>query len=867
MPRKSLIYFIFSIYCLSASAQTGNIKKALKLQEKGKIEKAQKQIEKAFKKDASLPAAIYATAKIQFDTAYHNYNIDSAYFTLLEARKYFGLLEEKDMEKHAKIGVNLVSMDEFKREIETAAFLRARLENTEDRLNYFLETFPKSKQEASAVKIRDSLAFQTARRTNTYGAYEDFMSKYPNALQYDDAKQRYEKLYFTKSTADGKLDSYVKFLQTHGTTPYRFEAERNIYEISTADNEPKSYLAFMDKYPKSNWVKKARRVLYHVLKDKGEIESFPKKWLTDSLATIIKYDTIGPLIPVYKAGKYGFVDLKENQIIKSQYTNINSELLCHVLETDFFQSDEGVIARDGSAILPKHKGEVEDMGSGLLKVKYRNSFKVFHKSGWEINSDYWDDVKLLNGKFIAFKLNDKWGLMSVAGRNVTKAVFDNISTQGPFYIFELDEKYDALTANKLAEAVDKNPINFNPIHEDFELLEGNKLWLQSTFGEMVLDEYLNETIPFNEQKIKVLSKAVIVKGREKIELLTIEYKLKAEKQSDKMEYNDEYLGIKMANGWELYSFLDFTLIDTFDTLTFYGSNFLLAGKGDTTLVYFAEKSKLLVKDIESLKFLTSSGASQYLAINYEDKKKTYYFDMYGNFVINENFESINPIGKEYLVTTDKGKKGLINNKGKELLRPKYDAVANYSNGYISYLQGKKFGLIHSDLDVKVDAEYDRNIVPYNSKLLVAEKNGKLGFVRNDGKEISDFGFEDIKFWQDSVALVKTNYLWKYFDIYNNTLRDGGYKSYHYQLNTPEEIVIIARGDQGYGVFSSTRGEVIAPTFNDLINVGSTADPIYFTEKHVEEAEFYVVIYYDKTGQIIRKQAFEAADYMLIYCEQ
>ena len=867
MLRKPLIFFILFIGWISASAQTGNIKKALKLQEKRKIEKAERQIEKAFKKDANLPAAIYATAKLQFDTAYNNYNIDTAYFTLLEARKYFGMLEPKEMEKHAKIGIDLVSMDEFKRDIEAAAFVRAKLENTEARLNYFLETFPKAQQEDRAIKIRDSLAFQTARRENTYGAYEEFMSKYPDAIQFEDAKQRYEKLYFTKSTADGKLASYVKFLQMHGTTPYRHEAERNIYEISTADNAPNSYLDFMEKYPKSSWVKKARRVLYHVLKSNGDIESFPKKWMTDSLSIVLKYDTIGPLIPVYKAGKYGFVDLKENQIIKSQYSRINTELLCHVLETDFFQSEEGVIAINGNVILPKHTGEIEDLGSGFLKVKYRNSYKVVHKSGWEVTSGYWDDVKLLNGKFIAMKTGDKWGLMSVSGRIISKPAFDNITTQGQFYMFELDQKYDVLTTNKLADAVDKNPINFNPIHEDFELLEGNRLWLQSAFGEMVLDELLNEAIPFNQQEIKVLNKAIIVVGREKIELLNNDYKLKAEIRSDKMEYNDEYLGIKVPNGWELYSFLDFTRIDTFDSLTFYGSNFLMANKGDTTLVYFADKSKLLVRNVENLRFLTSSGASQYLAINYSDKRKTYYYDAYGNFVINENFEDVNPIGREYLVTSDKGKKGLINNKGKELLKPKYDAVANYANGYISYLKGKKFGLINSDLNVKVDAEYDRNIVPYNAKLLVAEKDGKLGFVQNDGKEVSGFEFEDIKFWQDSVALVKSNYLWRYFDIYDNNIRGGGYKSYHYQMNTPEEIVIIARGEQGYGVFSNIRGEIIAPTFNDLINVGSTADPIYFTEKHVEEAEFYVVIYYDKMGQIIRKQAFEAADYMLIYCEQ
>ena len=867
MPRKSLIIFIISIFSISVSAQTGNIKRALKLLENRKIEKAEKQVNKAFKKDANLPGAIYAMAKLKFDTAYAHYNIDSAYFTLLEARNYYGLLEAKEMEKHVKIGIDLLAINEFKRAIEKAAFERAKVENTEERLNYFLETFPSSNQESDAIKIRDSLAFQTVRLENTYGAYEEFMSKYPDSFQYDEAKQRYEKLYFTKSTADGKLDSYIKFLENHGTTPHRIEAERNIYEISTANNEPDSYLNFMEQYPKSKWVKKARRTLYHVLKTNNDILSFPKRWITDSLKTVLCYDTMGLLIPVYKSGKYGFVDLNEHQIIKSEYHNINTEFLCHVLETDFFQSDEGLIARNGAVILPKYKGEVEDLGCGLLKVKYLKSHKIFHKSGWEITPEYYDDIKLLNNKFLAFKKNEKWGLMSISGRIISKPAFDNISSQGVFFIFELDEKYDALTASILADAVDKNPINFNAVHTDFELLEGDKLWLQSPFGETVFDESLNEAIPFNQQEIKVLKKAIIVEGRGSIQLFNNKFELKAEKQSDQMKYNDEYLGIYVASGWELYSFYDFTLIDTFDSFNFYGDIFLMASKSDTSIVYFGDKSKLIVKDVEDLTFLTSSGASHYLAINYKDNKKTYYYDAYGNFVISDNFDEINPIGKEYLVTTLKGKKGLINKNGEELLKPKYDAVANYSNGYISFLQGKKFGLINSELKVKVPAEYDRNIVPYNEQLLVAEKDGKQGFVQNDGKEISNFEFEDVRFWQDSTALVKVNYLWRYYNIFDKSLNEGGYKSYQYQLNSSEEIVIIARGDKGYGVFSNTRGEVIAPTFNDLINVGPTTDPIYFTEKHVEEAEFYVVIYYNKDGQIIRKQAFDSDEYMLIYCEQ
>jgi hypothetical protein len=42
-------------------------------------------------------------------------------------------------------------------------------------------------------------------------------------------------------------------------------------------------------------------------------------------------------------------------------------------------------------------------------------------------------------------------------------------------------------------------------------------------------------------------------------------------------------------------------------------------------------------------------------------------------------------------------------------------------------------------------------------------------------------------------------------------------------------------------------------------------PLYFTEKQVEEAGIYVVIYYDKDGRQLRKQVFETDEYEKIYC--
>jgi hypothetical protein len=41
--------------------------------------------------------------------------------------------------------------------------------------------------------------------------------------------------------------------------------------------------------------------------------------------------------------------------------------------------------------------------------------------------------------------------------------------------------------------------------------------------------------------------------------------------------------------------------------------------------------------------------------------------------------------------------------------------------------------------------------------------------------------------------------------------------------------------------------------------------MYFTEKHVEEASIFVVIYYNSEGKLLRKEIYDQDDYEKIYC--
>jgi len=85
-----------------------------------------------------------------------------------------------------------------------------------------------------------------------------------------------------------------------------------------------------------------------------------------------------------------------------------------------------------------------------------------------------------------------------------------------------------------------------------------------------------------------------------------------------------------------------------------------------------------------------------------------------------------------------------------------------------------------------------------------------------------------------------------------------------QEEDSEKLAIIHQ-ETSYGVISSVKGVVIPPTFSDIVNVGSKEKPLYFTEKHVEEASIFVVIYYSAEGKLLRREVYEQDDYERIYC--
>ncbi|MEJ0030235.1 MAG: WG repeat-containing protein [Bacteroidota bacterium] len=165
----------------------------------------------------------------------------------------------------------------------------------------------------------------------------------------------------------------------------------------------------------------------------------------------------------------------------------------------------------------------------------------------------------------------------------------------------------------------------------------------------------------------------------------------------------------------------------------------------------------------------------------------------------------------------------------------------------------------------IKPQYERNVLPYSKNYFIAYKGG-YGIITPTEEPVTGFDFEEIKYWNDSAAWVKKNFSWSILSIKDKSIKLSKIRSFQTIRDHDNETIVRVQQDNYFGIVSNRKGVVITPTFTEVINIGSEDKPFYFTEKRVEEAGIYVVIYYNSLGKLVRKQVYEDEEYEKIFCE-
>jgi len=239
----------------------------------------------------------------------------------------------------------------------------------------------------------------------------------------------------------------------------------------------------------------------------------------------------------------------------------------------------------------------------------------------------------------------------------------------------------------------------------------------------------------------------------------------------------------------------------------------------------------------------------------------------GQPVLSAKYDKITLWTPDLIAVQANNKWGLFDGTGKQILPLLYNALS-YENGFISTFKNGKFGLLHLGRGIDIPPQYERIIRPYteNSLLFVASRNGKYGFITADNEPVSEFLFDEIRYWQYGVALTKQNNAWHLYQIAEKKSLFKALDDYQYIRNDEKEIIIRMYANRQYGILSNSRGVVVDFEYDDLRNVGTEEIPFYLAEKYIDTADVYLIFYIDRDGKKVQKQIFDQQRYERIVCE-
>lgn len=823
-------------------------------------DKARAQLAKALKKDTLNASARYVLACYFLDAANPAHNLDSAHVQTGLAMADFNRADSRGRERLKRFPLDSAILVNLSQRVDSAAFEKARQQNTEQAYLHFLAIFTSAAQRDQATELRDEVAYLDALRENTYTAFAAFLEKYPASSRAPDAKTRYERALYQTKTRSRRLADYEAFLRDYPATAYRREAERHVFELATATGTPAAFESFLKKYPQSTAFQQARDMLYYLLLERGAEQTLATGW-NDSLR---QAHTLGKkyLVPFYKDGRYGFIDQAGRDAIAPIAATLDPAYDCGNITDDLLLIGDRILTKNN---ISRGNGKaLEDLGFGFVRAETDHGLRLLHKAAGTILEST-GNVRLLDGRFIAVQSGNLWSLLTLCGRKLNSGTWEDISTLGDLLVLHRGGKQWLAPAAMLSAEPDAPVPTLTGPFDAVEAWPHHRIWVAADGQEGVRDAELNEVVRMGEHNLQAIPAGTLAVSASGSSFFT------TAGQSvyfQRALHNSSWTAVRNRR-WRLYEPATGTYLSpAYDTLVLTGP-FAIGHRGDSAAVYFSPAAPPEVFTATTpIEFMPGKDSTAFLVATAGEKKTV--FNRAGRKLFTLACDEVTHAGGDAFIFTRKDRskkehKGLVDRDGRQLLPPVYDAIGSVSNGVVSLLKDRKFGLFDVQHERQIKPAYDKNVNVYSQGYLTAYQNGKYGFMQWDNKPSGTFEFDEIRYWNDSVSWVRKNYQWMLYHIRKQKIVEAHIAAYTLVADAPGEKIAIISQEGHYGVMSNTRGEVIPATLSRIVNVGSADHPMYLTAKHVEEASIYVVIYYDQNGTVLRRQVYEEEDYEKVRC--
>lgn len=811
--------------------------------------KSEQQIRKALRKDSLDLGVNYVYAWYFFTRGNPEFNIDSAAFYTKRTIQYFNRLSQREKEKATRFPFDSIGLYRLKTFIDSAAFQRATTTNTEAGYAHFALNFSSAPQLTRAIELQHEVAFLDALKENTYLAYDRYLKKYPQSQRKEEARSRYEKLLFEAVTKDRKLLSYRTFIKQYPKSPYRVIAERMVFEIATASGKTEAFQEFIDGNEESAFVKQARDFLYHLQKEKGVT---PSHW-NDSLQQVHAYEK-RIWFPLLKNGQYGFMNVSGEEKLLNIGDSLSAEILCEGLSQDIFLAGSKVWSRNGKVLVDSVE-EMEDMGAGFLRVTRSDSVHIVHKSGRLVLRQ---DAELLDNQFLLTSEQEQRTLYTLAGRKLISGIWTEVKALGSALAFKTERGWQLASHESIGAVANGHDLVYTEYVNEVKRLNEDFLLIHNGTQQALLSNALEMIVSFAEQEITNEENSILLHTKDGDQIFS---KGKISALNQKVLVTKEWLLMKSSTAYIIENRLNAQRF-TYDSAVLLPIG-VMAFRNDT--LFLQTQNVILPFNVSAKVEVLSDAETTFFYVSLNGLHTL--FSSAGQQLTSITCDKIEYAGANIFIVTKKDKRTLMNVQGGMLPLTDFETFGNITPQDMAVLAKKKFGLINRVTQQVIKPMYERSLRSYNTKAVVAYKDGAYGFIDWENKPLSKFEFEEVRYWNDSVAFVRHNFSWRLLNLSDMSFQLGKISSFFESETATGEKLAIYHQDNYYGVMSSQRGVILEPTYTNIKNLGTADEPFFFTEKYVEEAEIYVVLYYSGSGKQLRRQVFEEEEYSRIKCDE
>ena len=856
--RSFGLLFLISYFLFSCSLQNPE-RVAVSHIEQKKWSAAESDLRKAFRKDTLNVEAKFIYAQYFLSDGNPAFSPDSASRYTKRALAAWAQTSVKQKDRLQKLMIDSAAILAFRARVDSAAFERARQQNTVESYEYFIDQYPLAADHSEAIELRDEVAYLEALRKNTPAAFKQYVESYPGSRRVEDAGERYEQLIYKEKTASGNVENYKSFLVQFPKSAYRNEAEKFIFETSTSSGIIDDYINFIKQYPTGLQSSRAKNILYYLMRDAGMKR--PAGFDNDSLRMLDERNK-GYWIPFYKNGLYGFMNDDGVEVMAPQFESIDSTYLCGDVTSDFLVTSSGVFSRSGALLLKKTSTSATALGHGFLTIIDGACHTVVHQSGFQVGDNCAEDARLIADKFIALKKQNGWTVFALNAKPLLTSTYDDISNVDQLIVLKRYGKSIVVRASQVASVSPKKPLDESLVFDEVRAWGEGNLWVKNGVLEGVIGQDLRFIIPLDRQVLVKTSFGFLRKKDAKFQVTGISNSLEKNSYDNVRDYGD-WLELISGSQSTLYKVSQQKIVATNLDSVWLNNRVIFAAKNDSLNVYVGSSRLASFERTAPINFISGSDSLVYFWVP-EKKNKVVYEASRGKRLFSTDFEEISAVGRGLFVFKRKHF-GILRSDGKVVVPAEYETIVQSPKGYLALLKKNQFGLYDINNQKFIKPQYARGVLPYAGNYFIGYKDG-YGIITADGEEVTGFEYDEIKYWNDSVAWVKKNFSWSILSLKDKNVKLARIRSFQTIKDTPAEKIFRIQQDNYFGVVSNKRGIIIPPTFTDVINIGSVEKPLYFTEKRVEEAGIYVVIYYNSQGKLVRKQVYEEEEYERIYCE-